>query len=310
MSEPLKDFSAGAAFVNGQYVPVAEATISILDWGFTRSDVTYDVVHVWNGGFFRLDDHLDRFARSLKHMRLVPPYSRAEIAEILDRCVAMTGLRESYVAMISSRGRPRIYGSRRPADCANTFMAYAVPWVDVVPKSIQERGAHVQVAARPRIGSQSIDPTVKNYHWGDFTQGLLDAHDAAFDTTVLLDQDGFVTEGPGFNLFIIRDGKVLTPDRGLLEGITRRAALELCAIKGIAAEITPLRYQDLMSADEAFCTSTAGGIMPISKIDQHIMTNGTPGPISSMLKDFYFEQHLAGWHMTPVNYESGHSELL
>ncbi len=301
-SQP-KDFSTGAAFVNGVFVPIAEAQISILDWGFTRSDVTYDVVHVWDGGFFRLDDHLDRFERSLSHMRLTPPYSRNDMKTILDRCVSLTNLRESYVAMISTRGRPKIYGSRRPADCANTFMAYAVPWVDIVPKAVQERGAHLRVASKQRISPEAVDPTVKNYHWGDFTQGLLEAHDEDFDTTVLLDHEGYVTEGPGFNIFLIRDGKVLTPDRGVLEGITRRSALELCALKNIKAEIAPLRYDDLMSADEAFCTSTAGGIVPVSKINSHIMSNGSPGPISRALKDFYWEQHRAGWHVTPVNYD-------
>lgn len=298
------DFSEGAAFVNGAFVPVSEAAVSILDWGFTRSDVTYDVVHLWNGGFFRLDDHLDRFERSLRHMRLVPPYSRDEIVQILGRCVALSGLKEAYVAMISTRGRPRIFGSRRPADCANTFIAYAIPWIDVVPKATQERGAHFQIASRPRIGSRSMDPTIKNYHWGDFTQGLLEAHDDNFDSTVLLDEEGFVTEGPGFNLFIIRDGKVLTPDRGILHGITRQSALDLCVLKGLEAAVVALRREDLLSADEAFCTSTAGGIMPISKFDYHIMSNGRPGPISSMLKDFYWEQHRAGWHMTPVGYDN------
>jgi len=298
----IKYFSKGAAFVKDDYVPVAEAQISILDWGFSRSDVTYDVVHVWNGGFFRLDDHLDRFERSLHAMRLVPPYSRDEMKVILDRCVSLSGLRESYVAMISTRGRPKIFGSRRPADCANTFMAYAVPWIDIVPKDVQERGAHVRVASKQRISPEAVDPTVKNYHWGDFTQGLLEAHDEDFDTTLLLDHEGYVTEGPGFNVFIIRDGQVLTPDHGVLEGITRKTALELCALKNIKAEITPLRYEDLMTANEAFCTSTAGGIVPVAKIDQHIMSNGRPGPLSTMLREFYWKQHRAGWHVTPVSY--------
>ena len=298
-----KDFSSGAAFVNGAFVPITEAQISILDWGFTRSDVTYDVVHVWNGGFFRLDDHLDRFERSLSHMRLAPPYTRDEMKVILDRCVSLANLRESYVAMISTRGRPKIYGSRRPADCANTFMAYAVPWVDIVPKAVQERGAHIRVASKQRISPDAVDPTVKNYHWGDFTQGLLEAHDEDFDTTLLLDHEGYVTEGPGFNFFLIRDGKVFTSDRGVLEGITRRSALELCALKNIKAEIAPLRYEDLMTADEAFCTSPAGGIVPVSKINGHIMSNGSPGPISTALKEFYWEQHRAGWHVIPVNYD-------
>lgn len=302
MTPDAHDFTQGAAFVEGRYVPIRDARVSILDWGFTRSDVTYDVVHVRDGGFFRLDDHLDRFERSLKGFRLAPPYGRAEIAAILGRCVALTGLRDAYVAMICTRGRPRIFGSRRPADCDNLFSAYAIPWIDVIPLDVQARGAHLHIASVPRISAASIDPTMKNYHWGDLTRGLFEAHDAGADTAVLLDADGFVTEGPGFNVFMVRDGEVLTPDRGALEGITRRSVLELCAMTGVPARIAPLRREDLLGADEMFCTTTAGGVMPVSRIDDHVMSNDAPGPLSLRLADLYWRKHAEGWHRTAVDY--------
>lgn len=302
MTADLPDFSQGAAFVEGRYVQASEARLSILDWGFTRSDVTYDVVHVRDGGFFRLDDHLDRFERSLAACRLTPPHSRAEIAAILERCVALSGLRDAYVAMVCTRGRPRIFGSRRPADCENLFTAYAIPWIDVIPLDVQARGAHLHVASVPRIAAASIDPTVKNYHWGDLTRGLFEAHDVGADTAVLLDADGFVTEGPGFNVFMVRDGEVLTPDRGALEGITRRSVLDLCAIIGLPARIAPLRHEDLLQADEVFCTTTAGGVMPVARVDGHIMNNDAPGPVSLRLKALYWQKHAEGWHRTEVNY--------
>ncbi len=302
MTADFPDFSQGAAFVEGRYVRASEARLSILDWGFTRSDVTYDVAHVRDGGFFRLDDHLDRFERSLAACRLTPPHSRAEIAAILERCVALSGLRDAYVAMVCTRGRPRIFGSRRPADCENLFTAYAIPWIDVIPLDVQARGAHLHVASVPRIAPASIDPTVKNYHWGDLTRGLFEAHDAGADTAVLLDADGFVTEGPGFNVFMVRDGEVLTPDRGALEGITRRSVLDLCAMIGLPARIAPLRHEDLLQADEMFCTTTAGGVMPVARVDGHIMNNDAPGPVSLRLKALYWQKHAEGWHRTEVNY--------
>lgn len=299
-----KDFASGAAYVSGKFVPISEAVISVLDWGFTRSDVTYDVVHVWNGAFFRLDDHLRRFQRSLECLRLKPPCTMNEMARIAAQCVVLSELKDAYVALVSTRGRPRIAGSRRPQDCENTFLAYALPWIDVIPKEVQERGAHLYIASVPRISSRSIDPTVKNYHWGDLTQGLFEAHDAGFDTAVLLDADGFVTEGPGFNVFVVRDGQVLTPDRGVLEGVTRQSILELCEMRGIRASIVPLRRSHLLEADEMFCATTAGGVMPVSRVDDHFMSNDRPGPISRMLKEFYWAQHAAGWHATTVNYQN------
>ena len=293
-------FSAGAAYIRGEYVPISEARIPVTDWGFTRSDAVYDVVHVFGGGFFRLRDHLDRFARSMQARRLDPPESPAEMEAALHRCVALTGLTDSYVAMVALRGQPRVAGSRRPADCANHFVAYALPWIDVIAKDVQERGAHLWIASVPRVPDASVDPTVKNYQWNDLTTGLMEAHDNGFDTTILCDAAGFVTEGPGFNIFIVRDGSVLTPDRGSLQGITRRSVLELCEQAGITAAIAPITRAELEDADEVFAATTAGGVMPVSRVGGRILGNDRPGPVSLRLKAAYWQAHADGWHRTPV----------
>lgn len=293
-------YADGAAYVRGRFVPIAEATLPVTDWGFTRSDVVYDVVHVFNGGFFRLQDHLDRFERSMEKRRIRPPEDRAQIEAILHRCVALAGFSDSYVAMVASRGRPRIAGSRRPADCDNHLIAYALPWIDVVPKDVQERGAHIWVASNPRVADASVDPTVKNYQWGDLTTGLLEAHDQGFDTAVLCDAEGYLTEGPGFNVFLVRDGRVVTPDRGSLHGITRQSVLDLCAELGIEAAVEPVPRAALDEADEIFLATTAGGVMPGARIGHRILGNDRPGPVSLRLKQAYWEKHRQGWHYTPV----------
>jgi branched-chain amino acid aminotransferase len=296
------DYAAGAAYIHGRFVPFEEAAIPVTDWGFTRSDVVYDVVHVFNGAFFRLDDHLARFAHSMIARRLAPPEDLSAMRAILHRCVALSGLRDSYVAMLTLRGRPRVYGSRRPVDCANHFVAYAIPWLDVIPQDVQARGAHLWIASVPRVPDASVDPTVKNYQWNDLTTGLMEAHDHGFDTTVLCDAEGFVTEGPGFNIFMVRDGRVLTPDRGSLQGITRRSVLELCETLGLPAAVAPITRAAFEDADEIFAATTAGGIMPVARVGTRILGNDRPGPISMRLKEAYWAAHAAGWHATPVTY--------
>ncbi len=294
-------YADGAAYVRGGFVPIAEATIPVTDWGFTRSDAVYDVVHVFRGGFFRLDDHLDRFTHSMRARRLHPPEDRARMEAILHRCVALTGLADSYVAMVALRGRPGVPGSRRPGDCVNHFVAYALPWIDVIPKDVQARGAHLWIASTPRVPDASVDPTVKNYQWSDLTTGLFEAHDHGFDTAILCDAEGFVTEGPGFNIFVVRDGAVVTPDRGSLHGITRRSVLELCADLGIPAAVAPIPRAALEDeADEVFAATTAGGVMPVSRIGRRILGNDRPGPISRRLREEYWRRHDEGWHRTPV----------
>jgi branched-chain amino acid aminotransferase len=283
---------------------MSEATISVLDWGLTRSDSTYDVVHVFGGNFFRLADHLDRFTTSMEKRRLKPPEDRARIEAILHRCVALTGLRDAYVAMLALRGRPRVGGSRKLSDCDNHFIAYTLPWIDVLTPEIQARGGHLWIASVPRVPDASFDPTIKNYMWGDLTTALMEAQDAGYDTTVLCDAEGFLTEGPGFNIFVVKDGNVSTPDRGSLGGITKKSVLELCAMEGIKAEVAAIPRAQLEDADEVFIASTAGGVMPISRVGPRILGNDRPGPLSAKLKDVYWQKHREGWHATPVRYDT------
>ncbi|GAB5469497.1 MAG: D-amino acid aminotransferase [Rhodospirillales bacterium] len=296
-------FAAGCGFVEGAYKPIAEVGVSVLDWGFNKSDVTYDVVHVWHGGFFRLQDHLDRFWRSMAGLRMRIPYSQADVAEILEGCVSRAGLQDSYVAMITTRGVPLPGMPRKPSLLQNRFIAYALPWVDVIPPDVQERGAHLIVAETPRIPSVCVDPTIKNYHWGDLIRGQFEAEDRGADAAVLLDLEGYVTEGPGFNVFAVIDGVVVSPDRGALEGISRQSVLDLCQELGIPSEVRGLTVAELRDADEIFTSTTAGGVMPASRIDGRIMGNDRPGPISSKLKERYWARHAEGWHRTPVNYD-------
>jgi branched-chain amino acid aminotransferase len=293
-------FSNGAAYVRGNFVPIAEATIPVTDWGLTRSDAVYDVVHVFRGGFFRLDDHLERFGASMRARRLSIPEDKAAIAAVLHRLVGLAGLQDAYVSMAALRGRPTVAGSRRPQDCENHLVAFAVPWVDVIPKAVQDRGARLWIAETPRVADASVDPTVKNYQWSDLTSGLFEAHDNGHDTAVLCDADGFVTEGPGFNIFVVKDGTVTTPDRGSLHGITRATVLDLCQAMGIPASIAPIPRAALGTADEVFAATTAGGPMRIAEVGGEVLNGGEAGPVFTALRAAYWRLHEDGVHSTPV----------
>ncbi len=186
----------GAAYLDGRFVPVAEAKIPVTDWGYRRSDVTYDVVGVWDGAFFRLDDHLARFRRSMDLLRLKPSESDADIRGILHELVRRTGLRQANVAMDCLRGRPPRGMPFNPVNARSYLVAVVLPWVWLFTEEQQARGVHAVVAKTLRIPPESVDPTAKNFHWGDLTRALFEAADAGADTAILLDRDGAVTEGP------------------------------------------------------------------------------------------------------------------
>jgi branched-chain amino acid aminotransferase len=254
------------------------------------------VVHVWDGRFYRLGAHLDRFAAGLARLRLDPGRDRAEIETLLHGCVRHAGLRDAYVSMTCTRGRPAP-GSRDLRTARNTFYCYAVPFVWISSPDRQAVGASLRISPITRIPPQSVDPSVKNYHWLDLDLALLDAYDHDAELVLLRDLSGAITEGPGFNVFAHVDGRWLTPDSGALRGITRRSVIELAAAAGQPLEEGRLSASDLGRAVEALVASTAGGVMPVTVIDGEPVGTGAPGPLTLELRERYWDSVL---HPGPV----------
>jgi len=290
-----RTYPHGVAFMDDQYLPMSEAKLSVLDWGFLHSDATYDTVHVWDGSFFRLDLHLDRFFGGLDRLRMSIPHDREAVRTVLHRCVALSGHRRAYVEMICTRGTSPTF-SRDPRECTNRFTAFAVPYGSVADAEQMRRGLHLAFSDVVRIPASSVDPGIKNYHWLDLVRGLYQAYDAGAETALVLDEHGHVAEGPGFNVFVVHRGALATPASGVLPGITRRSVLELCEELCLAAAARTVSPDEVRGADEVFITSTAGGIMPVSRIDGQPVGDGRVGPITRALTDLYWRKHTApGW---------------
>ena len=296
------DWSAGAAYIDGRYMPIGEATIPVTEWGYRRSDVTYDVVSVWDGAFFKLDDHMKRFCASMEWMRLQPRESADEIRGVLHELVRRSGLREAYVAMDCLRGSAPPNVRRHPANARNYLLAYAVPYVWLMPREVIDKGAHLIVSSIPRIPEVCVNPRAKNFNWGDMNRALFEAMDKGADNPILLDMDGNVTEGPGFNVFAVTNGVVATPDRGVLEGITRLAVIEMCGKLGLPCEVRRVPVDELRNADEVFISSTAGGVMGVTRLDERILGNGRPGPLTERLHESYWRFRREGWCAEPIDY--------
>jgi len=283
-------YPAGVAYMDGQYLPMSEAKISVLDWGLLHSDATYDTVHVWNGRFFRLDLHLDRFFSGLGKLRMNIGIDRREVQSILEKCVALSGHRSAYVEMICTRGTSPTF-SRDPRNAVNRFIAFAVPFGSVANPEQMKRGLHIAVSQTVRIPPASVDPTLKNYHWLDLVKGLFNAYDRNAETALILDYKGDIAEGPGFNVFIVTHGKIRTPGENVLPGITRRSVFDICGEVGLPLSAEPVSISDLKAADEIFITSTAGGIMPVTRVDGEVVGNGDVGPITMRLTEIYWQKH-------------------
>jgi branched-chain amino acid aminotransferase len=293
---------AGCAWIADRFVDIAQARIPILDLGFTHSDLTYDVAGVWDGRFFRLDDHLERLYAGCKRLRLLPPFGMEKMRDVLVELVARSGIRDAYVAMIVTRGVPQP-GMRDPRQLSACFYAYAVPYIWIVDQDKQESGVSLAITrGTVRTPESSMDPTVKNFQWGDFTRALFEAYDTGASLPVLTDGEGNITEGAGYNVFALLNGRLYTAAKGVLEGITRRTIIELAQARGIETVVGAFSIESLLAAEEIFLTSTAGGVMPVATLDGRSVGKGRPGPVTRDLRQAYWDLHTDDRYTVDVDY--------
>lgn len=296
------NYERGIAFIDDAYWPIEEAKISILDFGFLRSDANQDTVSVWDGAFFRLADHQARFERNNATLRLNCGYDRQQRNAILAECVTRCGFRQAYVQMVMTRGRAPI-GVRDIRECVNRFYVFCLPYVWLAPEDQRRRGLRALLSDIQRVPQATVDPMVKHYQWLDFEMGLFQAYDAGADTVILVDEHGDVAEGPGFNVFIVEQGSLATPADGVLDGMTRRSVLEICAELDLTCATEPVAPARLAAADEVFLTTTAGGVIPVTVVNGAAIGDGVPGPVATRLNAAYWAKRRAGWHATPISYE-------
>ncbi|EXF77330.1 hypothetical protein CFIO01_12985 [Colletotrichum fioriniae PJ7] len=285
-------FARGIAWVQGQLVPLHEARIPLLDQGFMHSDLTYDVPSVWDGRFFRLDDHLDRLEVSCQKMRLKIPMPRDEVKRTLIDMVAKSGIRDAFVELIVTRGLTGVRGSRPEELLNNSLYMFVQPYVWVMEPSIQyDGGSSIVARSVRRVPPGAIDPTIKNLQWGDLVRGLFEAHDRGATYPFLTDGDANLTEGSGFNVIIVKDNTLYTPDRGVLQGITRKSVIDAAKRLGYVIRVETVPIEAVYSADEILMSTTAGGIMPITTLDGKPVNDGKVGDITRAIWDEYWAMH-------------------
>ncbi|QJI40143.1 branched-chain amino acid--2-keto-4-methylthiobutyrate aminotransferase [Pseudomonas sp. ADAK2] len=298
-------YSYGSAFTNGIYVDLDHATVPLSDLGFTQADAVYDVVSVSKGWLFRLEDHLERFEKGCAKFYLRNPYTKTQTIDILTTLVKQAGTKEAYVWWAVTRGKPQDSARRKnPDNYESRFYAFVVPYVFICPDEQRTRGIDLMVSQKYlRIPPESVDPTAKNFHWMDLKLSLFEAGRNKSDWSVLCDAKDNLTEAPGSNIFLIKDGELFTPDSGCLEGITRKTALELAAQIGMPIHVEKVHVEQLRNADEAFLTSTAGGIMPVNSVDGKVLGGKAgPGELTTTLHNLYWTKRWDGWLGTPVDY--------
>ncbi len=280
----------GVAFINGEFFPAAEARMSVFDSGFIMGANVFDTMATWDGWLFKPDAHVDRLYRSAHAIRIPMPYSKAEYKDIVVETVRRAGLRDAYVQCIVTRG---IRGAGLPTDWSPTVIVYSIPYIWAIggPGEVQP-GMRVVIGRTRNLPIEVLDPKIKNFNRLNGYMAKLEAIDAGADEVILLDMRGFLAEGRGANIFLVRGDTLYTPAEDVLWGITRETVFELAAEMSLKTELAWLSPFDLYNADEAFFCTTAGGIAPIVEADRRRIGSGAPGPIATQIADRYWKAHV------------------
>ena len=273
-------------YFNGEWVPFGQVRINPLDRGFLVGDVVFDVARTFNGQSFRMQAHVDRLYRSLKFVRIDPGLSSDQMLAISEEVVQRNEpLREAVgdftVTQFVTRGPGRRARSAGPPTvcvkvAAIDFDRFAHAYTD---------GVHGVITRTRSYSAESLDPKVKHYSRMNFNLADLEAADMDPDAwPILTDLDGNLTEGTGYNFFMITDGVLRTPgDRSILQGISRGMVFDLAEQLHIPVVEENLQPYDLYNADEVFFSSTSPCVLPVTRVDKRQIRDGKPGPITQQL---------------------------
>ena len=269
------------AYFNGEWIPFSQVRIDPMDRGFLVGDVVFDVARTFNGQSFRMHEHVDRLYRSLKYVRLDPRLSPGEMNEISEETIARN---EPLRAAVGDYTVTQFI-TRGPGNSARTAGPPAV-CVKVAPIRFRhffkhfKEGAHGVITRTRSYHADALDPKVKHFSRMNFNLADMEAADVDPEGwPILTDSDGNLTEGTGYNVFLVTNGAIRTPgDRNILQGISRGMVFDLAKQLRIPLVEEDLQPYDLYTADEAFFSSTSPCILPVTVVDRRKVGDGRPGP--------------------------------
>jgi branched-chain amino acid aminotransferase len=276
-------------WLNDRLVDESEAKISVFDHGLLYGDGVFEGIRVYSGRIFEFDAHLDRLYRSAKAIRLELPMSREKIIEATEKTVGANGFYDGYIRLVVTRGIGTL--GLNPFVCKNPQLFIIADKIQLYPEELYEKGLRVISASTLRNHPQALPPQVKSLNYLNNILAKIEAVDANAPEAIMYNQQGYVAEATGDNVFIVTGGIIYTPpvQAGSLEGITRDVVIKLAKIEKLKVVERNLTRFDLYAADEMFLTGTAAEVIGVVDVDGRIIGSGKPGPTTNLLRKKFYE---------------------
>lgn len=267
-------------YIDGQFYDKENAKISVFDHGLLYGDGVFEGIRFYNGRVFRLDEHIDRLYDSARAICLNVGLGKPELTEALLETIRQNELRDGYVRLVVTRGSGDL--GLNPALCPKATIFIIASKITLYPQDNYENGLKVVTCATRRIPHGALSPMVKSLNYLNNVLAKIEAQQAGAGEGLMLNEQGFVAECTGDNIFTVKRGEIFTPPiaSGALAGVTRAVVFEMAAEMGLRISEPQMTRYDIFTADECFLTGTAAEVIPAVSLDNRAIGDGRPGPIT------------------------------
>ncbi len=272
-------------YINGELLPQEKATVSVFDHGLLYGDGVFEGLRAYGGKIFRLEQHVRRLYESAKAICLEIPLSEAQMCQAHNETIAANDIQDGYIRSIVTRGSGTL--GLDPNRCSNPQVIIIADAITLYPDELYEQGLEIITASTIRNHPAALSPRIKSLNYLNNILAKMEGLQAGCVEALMLNHKGEIAECTGDNIFLVRDGVLMTPpmDAGILGGVTRDAVVELATEAGIEVQKVTLTRHDLFIADECFLTGTAAEVIPVVKVDDRTIGSGKPGPVTLDLKE-------------------------
>jgi branched-chain amino acid aminotransferase len=270
-------------YINGKFFDKENAKISVYDHGLLYGDGVFEGMRAYSGVVFRLAEHLDRLYESARAIQLTIPMTIQALGEAVNATLAKNNLHDAYIRLVVTRGAGAL--GLDPNKTSDPQVIIIADSISLYPAEFYEKGLPIVTASTIRNHPAALSPRIKSLNYLNNIMAKMEGLQAGCVEALMLNHKGEVAECTGDNIFIVKNGRLLTPpkDAGILEGITRNAVIELAKIAGIPVEEVAMTRHDVFVADECFLTGSAAEVIPVVTIDSRSIGDGKVGPITKQL---------------------------
>jgi branched-chain amino acid aminotransferase len=285
-------------YLDGKFVEASEAKISVFDHGLLYGDGIFEGIRIYGGNVFRLDEHLERLEYSAKAIMLKLPLTRAEMAQAVCESCRQNNLMDGYIRLVVTRGVGDLGLS--PWLCPKPSVFIIADKIALYPQEYYTKGLEIVTAPTRRVNPAALSPAVKSLNYLNNILAKMEARQCGALEAIMLNDQGYVAECTGDNIFIVHKGRILTPSsqQGALRGITRDTIFDIAKEIDVPISEHELTRYDIWNADECFLTGTGAEVIPVVKLDGREVGTGKPGAIfSQVLEVFRRRVYAEGTHI-------------